>query len=344
MVILEERVIPYTSKDNMVLNLINVRGAKEAHQGPVILVHGAGVRANIFRPPVRRNLVHALVDHGYDVWLSNWRGSIDLPPNEWTLDQAACFDHPEAVKKIQAETGASKVKAIIHCQGSTSFTMSVLAGLLPQVETIISNAVSLFTIVPQWSRVKLKYAVPLVAELTPFISPAWGDNPPTVFAKLIRAMVKMGHHECDNDVCKMVSFTYGAGCPALWRHKNINEQTHEWVRKEFADVPLSFFKQMARCVHRGNLISYDPIVSGLPLDFSVHKPQTDARFIFYTGKLNRCFLPESQIRAFKFFDKLRPNYHALEVLEHYSHLDIFIGERADKDIFPKMLAYLDGKI
>ena len=39
----------------------------------------------------------------------------------------------------------------------------------------------------------------------------------------------MTHHECDNPVCKEVSFTYGTGFPALWLHENLNDETHEWL-------------------------------------------------------------------------------------------------------------------
>ena len=46
----------------------------------ILLVHGAGVRANIFQAPVRTTLVDLLVEHGFDVWLENWRASIDLAP------------------------------------------------------------------------------------------------------------------------------------------------------------------------------------------------------------------------------------------------------------------------
>ena len=40
------------------------------------------------------------------------------------------------------------MKAVIHCQGSTSFTMSAVAGLVPEVKTIVTNAVSLHPVVP----------------------------------------------------------------------------------------------------------------------------------------------------------------------------------------------------
>jgi hypothetical protein len=183
-----------------------------------------------------------LVDAGYDVWLENWRASIDLPPNEWTLDQAAEHDHPYAVRKVARETGADEVKAVIHCQGSTSFMMSAVAGLVPEVRTIVANAVTLHPVIPRISRFKLRNVVPLVGKVTPYMNPQWGLSAPGATAKALALMVRITHHECDNPVCKMVSFTYGTGFPALWRHENLNAATHEWVTQEFAHVPLSFFR------------------------------------------------------------------------------------------------------
>ena len=104
-----ERVVDFRADDGLPLRLTNVRGEHEPSRGPVLLVHGAGVRANIFRAPVGTSVVDALVAQGYDVWLEDWRASIDLPPNDWTLDQAARHDHPAAVRTVVAETGASRV-------------------------------------------------------------------------------------------------------------------------------------------------------------------------------------------------------------------------------------------
>ena len=153
-----DTVTPFRAGDGFECNLIHVEGEKTATKGPVLLVHGAGVRANIFRAPTRQNLVDFLVGNGYDVWLENWRASIDLPPSRWTLDQAAVYDHPVAVRTVLERTGAPELKAVIHCQGSTSFMMSAVAGLLPQVKTIVSNAVALHTIIPSFSAFKIKYA------------------------------------------------------------------------------------------------------------------------------------------------------------------------------------------
>jgi hypothetical protein len=336
----EERVVPFTAGDGLALNLINVRDAARCDRGPVLLVHGAGVRANLFRAPVETNLVDVLVASGYDVWLENWRASIDLPPNPWTLDQAAAYDHPAAVQTIVNQTGQQTLKAIIHCQGSTSFMMSAVAGLVPQVEMIISNAVSLHPVVPAWSAAKLRFAVPLVRRLKPYFDPQWGDHSPDLSAWLLTALVRLSHHECDNTVCKMVSFTYGSGFPALWRHENLNAETHDWIRREFGPVPLTFFQQMARCVAGGRLVACEPR-PGLPDDYTAEPPKTSARFAFLTGEKNRCFLPESQVRSHAYFSRLDRKDHSLHRLRNYSHLDVFIGKSAAKDVFPLILRELE---
>ena len=105
---MNERVVPFRARDGFDANLINVRGLSKPEKGPVLLVHGAGVRANIFRAPSGGTIVDALIEAGYDVWLENWRASIDFEPNEWTLDQAAVHDLPAAVEPVVRETGAEE--------------------------------------------------------------------------------------------------------------------------------------------------------------------------------------------------------------------------------------------
>lgn len=305
-----------------------------------MLVHGAGVRANIFRAPVQTTIVDYLLERGYDVWLENWRASIDFEPSRWDLDQAALFDHPAAVDTIVRETGAPAVKAIIHCQGSTSFVMSAMAGLVPKVSTIVSNAVALHTVIPEAAEKKLKVATPLMARMTDYLNPQWGRSAPTATARLVRLMVNMTHRECDNAVCKHASFVYGAGHPTLWRHENLNAATHGWLSDEFAEVPLTFFEQMLRCVDRGHLVSTGAH-RDLPEDFAAAGPQTDARFAFIAGELNECFLAESQKRSFDYFNRLRPSYHSLRVIPNYGHLDIFMGARAVQDTFPIIVEELE---
>jgi hypothetical protein len=337
---IEQTVVPFAAADGMSLNLIHLRGPRAASRGPVLLVHGAGVRANLFRPPTDTTIVDALLDHGYDVWLENWRASIDLPANSWTLDQAALHDHPRAVQTIVEHTGTDRIKAVIHCQGSTSFMMSAVAGLVPQVTTIVSNAVALHPRIRDITRAKFRLTLPVLSRLLDYLDPQWGVEAPTAIAKLITAWVKATHHECDNTVCRLVSFTYGVGAPTLWSHANLNAATHAWINQEFAKVPVSFFQQIYRCVLAGHLVAVDGL-PGLPASFGVDPPQTDARFVFLAGDNNRCFLPASQRDTYDWFDRQRPGYHALHVIPNYGHLDVFIGRTAATDTFPLIIEELD---
>lgn len=332
-------VVP--TRDEQTISLIRIRGVVEHSKGPVILVHGAGVRGEIFRPPNRRTLVDALIDDGWDVWLLNWRASIDLDPVPWTLDDAAAWDHPAAVNYITNYTGSPTLKAIIHCQGSTSFAMAAAAGLLPQVTTIISNAVSLHPVIPKFSQFKIHRLRPILQGITAYLNPAWGDEPDSFFARAANVMVKSSHHECDNPVCRQVSFTYGSGRPALWSHANLTEDTHEWIRGEFGKVPMTFFEQMDKSVRAGHLVSVTRR-EGLPDEYGTTALNTDARWVLYAGAENRCFLPESQQRTFDWLEKREPGRHALHIIPNYGHLDIFLGQHAANDIFPGMLKELNA--
>jgi hypothetical protein len=338
-----DHIVPFKAGDGRALNLVHLRGPRTPSRGPVLLVHGAGVRADIFRPPVVSNFTDALLDAGHDVWLLNWRASIDLPLSDWTLDQAALHDHPAAVQRVLAETGAQSLKAVVHCQGSTSFTMAAVAGLLPQVDTIVSNAVSLHPMVCTGSRLKSLLAVPLVGLMTDRLNPQWaegrGDGVDQWPARLLCGVVKLTHCGCDNDVCKFSSFTYGSGLSVLWRHENLNPATHDWLRHEFAAVPISFFRQMARCIRAGHLVRQSPL-PGLPVDYAAAPPRSVARFTFVAGRRNNCFKWQGQQASFNWFNQHQPGRHQFQVFEDYGHLDVFMGQHAARDTFPVMLTAL----
>lgn len=326
--------LPFVAGDGLGLSLHNLKGPKSrAKKMPVLLVHGAGVRSNIFSPPNDDTLPEQLSRAGYDVWTIDWRGSIETVPNQWTLDEAAVHDYPAAVAKIREATGAATIKAVIHCQGSTSFMMSITAGLLPDVDTVVSNAVALHTLVPPMAWWKAMLATNTIGATVDYVNPQWGLYVTGFWPRLIDLWVRMTHHECRNAVCKHASFTYGSGFPTLWLHENLSDDTHEWLKGEFAHVPMSFFRQMRKCIAKGNLVStgkYDQ----LPADFCAQAPKTDARFVFLGGQYNACFTSAGMGRTYDFFERYAPGKHGFQELAGYGHLDVFIGKDAHRDVFP----------
>jgi hypothetical protein len=105
-------------------------------------------------------------------------------------------------------------------------------------------------------------------------------------------------------------------------------------------VPITFFRQMARCVKEGHLVSVEGMRE-LPESFVAEPPRTDARFAFLAGEKNQCFLPESQKRTFEFLDSIDKNHHSLHLLRGYGHLDMFMGKNAYRDVFPLILNELE---
>lgn len=326
--------------DGTGLTLIRVSTAAEPVKGPVMLVHGAGMRAEGFRPPAVRSLVDTLLDDGWDVWMLNWRGSIDLDPVPWTLDDVARYDHPAAVRYILQQTGASSIKAVAHCQGSVSLSMAAVAGLVPEVDTIVSNSVSLHPVVPRFAKVKLQVLRPLMGHRTPFVDVAWGDGPERGLARLTRNVVRVWHAECGSATCNMASFALGSGHPALWRHENLDAATHAWLSREFGKVPFSFYTQLATSERAKQIVSvfdYD----GLPGRYADRAPRTEARFTLITGDRNRAFLPASQRATHAYLERHQPGRHTLRVIPGYSHADVIVGRRAHVDVFPHILDALN---
>jgi pimeloyl-ACP methyl ester carboxylesterase len=140
-------------------------------------------------------------------------------------------------------------------------------------------------------------------------------------------------------VCRLASFVYGVGKPTLWSHELINTATHDWVKDEFGPVPITFFRQMSRCVRAGQLVSIDPSAE-LPARFADRPPRTDARIVLMAGEQNRCFAAESQQRTFDFLERRGSGKYELHVIPDYGHLDVFMGKRAAIDVFPTILAAL----
>lgn len=324
----------FSTGDGLELSLA-LRKSKKARAVQVLLVHGAGVRSNIFSPPRTGalNVDEYLCEAGFDVWKLDWRASIDVPPNEWTLDLAAVYDYPAAIRKIIEVTGASEIRALIHCQGSTSFMLSLVAGLLPEVSTVVSNAVSLHPVVPFLARMKALYAVPNLGRFLPYLNPQWGISAPAGWPSFFDFYVRSIHHECNNPVCKWSSFTYGSGFPTLWSHENLDEATHDWLSAEFAHVPMTFFRQMSRSIRAGHLVTTGGF-EALPADVVSQPPRSDARIVLLAGVNNACFLSESQARSFDYLDGVAPGRHSYFELPDYGHLDVFVGKSAPKDVFP----------
>jgi hypothetical protein len=341
---LRRRIMPFDAGDGCEINLHHIQAGDESpSRGPVLLIGGLAMRANSFYDtPSRPSLVDALVAAGHDVWVENWRTSIDLPAKDYTLDRAAVYDHPAAIRKVREETGCERLDAVAHCMGSASLTMSVVAGLVPDLRTVVSSAVSLHIALDQRSRRRIAWLVPPMSLVMRGFDPQWAARAPSALAGGLGRWARFAGRGYSDPLTAATTYFYGGQPEALWQRDNVDAETLEWLTREFGYAPLSFFRQMGRSAERGHLVP----VEGLPElgdDLLAAGPPAGTRFTFLAGLGNRFFLPQGQRRTWKHFDDLQPQKHSIVELEGFSHLDVLVGRRANQEVFPRILEALDGR-
>src|SRR6478609_252891 len=84
-------------------------------KGPLVLAPGYGNAARAFAiDTVAQNWVGYLGEHGYDVWLFDYRASPDLPASftQFTVDDIALRDWPAAIETVRRESGQNTVQAM----------------------------------------------------------------------------------------------------------------------------------------------------------------------------------------------------------------------------------------
>jgi cholesterol oxidase len=331
-------VYPFQTKDGVALRLTRYQGGSK---GPVILSHGLGVSSLIFSlDTIDTNMLEYLYAHGYDVWLLDFRNSIALPAaqQQSTGDQIAQYDYPAAVETVRQVTGAADVQMVVHCWGSTTFFMAMLAGL-QGVRTAVSSQIATRIITPTATRIKTGLHLPTflhalgIGRLTAFAS-----TDESLVEKLYDDALKLYptqlNERCENKTCHRITFMYAP----LYDHAQLNDLTHTTLYETFGVANMTCFEHLARLTNTGHLVDF--------AGHDVYMPHLDRLAIpitFIHGADNECFLPEST--AVTFDDLCRANGSRLynrHVIPGYGHIDCIFGKNAAQDVFPYILDALDA--
>ena len=107
----EPTIHEFPTDDGVTLRLSRFRGGSK---GPVILSPGFGTSSISFTiDTVATNFPEYLYEHGYDVWVLDYRASPLLPSSatQFTLDDVARYDYPAVVDTVRAESGATRCRS-----------------------------------------------------------------------------------------------------------------------------------------------------------------------------------------------------------------------------------------
>jgi len=331
-------VYSFNALDGVTLRLTRYQGGSK---GPVILSHGLGVSSLIFSTDtIDTNLTEYLFAHGYDVWLLDFRDSIALPASAAISsgDDVATKDYPAAVAKVRELTGAPTVQMVVHCWGSTTFFMAMLAGL-EGVRSAVCSQIATHFVTPTMTRIKTGLHLPSfldalgVKSLTAYVAAHadWRERLYDAALKLYPLELK---EECDSPVCHRISFMYAP----LYQHEQLNQLTHDTLHELFGVANIRSFEHIALLARKGHLVAFDGSEAYLP-----HLERLAIPIAFIHGAANQCFLPESTEITYNLLcqtngDKL----YSRHVIPNYGHIDCIYGKNAVNDIFPLMLSHLEA--
>lgn len=318
-------------------------------KGPVLVAHGVGVWSGMFTlETVRENFAQFLVRHGYDVWLLDWRGSIQLPLTQFTLDEVAEHDFPTAVDFILSRTGAASVQAVVHCAGSAAFFMSLASGRLAnKIRCVSCSQVALHFVVPMATEVKALMRLPaLLGTLgLDYMTPT-DDTVYRKFQKAFGTLVDLAHHECSSTVCHRITFLYGH----LYEHTTTNPETHERLDEQYGKCNITAFKHLAQLARTVESTRYDYGSSENLKRYKSRKPPSyldpahlQIPITFASGAKNRTFVPRSTELTYEWLVKENgPALYKRHVVPGYGHIDSFMGSEASRDFYPVFLEQLEA--
>lgn len=331
------QVFPVQAIDGVTLRLTRYRGGSK---GPVMLAHGLGVSSTIFTiDTIDTNLLEFLAGHGYDVWLLDFRASIELPTStgQFTADDVAMLDYPVAVEKILQVTGAADLQVVAHCFGSATFIMAMLAGL-KGVRSAVCSQVAAHMTVPLASKVKTGLHLPSVLDALGVDSlTAYVDNHANwlerLYDKALSFMPTAKGEQCNRATCHRVSFMYAP----LYLHAQLNTATHDALHEMFGIANITAFKHLALMVREGRVVS----AAGADT-YLTHPERLAIPILFIHGSDNRCFLPQSTETTYQFLSNANgPGLYTRQLIPDYGHIDCIFGKNAARDVYGHILEHLD---
>ncbi|WP_218109999.1 alpha/beta fold hydrolase [Oligoflexus tunisiensis] len=344
---------PFDTRDGLTLGL--QRFQRKPSDDVIVILHGLTTSTDMFIMPEHQNLVEYLLDEGYgDVWSLDWRGSgrytYNLEPHSFTLDDVAAYDIPPALEKIRAAVGPkARLHIIAHCVGGISTMLSMALQSFPGLESVTINSVGLTPRVSTWSRLKLMFAPFLVEKVLryPYVSPRMPQYPGLALGKWLVPVLALFHRECRDPACHFISFMWGSGHPAAYQHSNMSVLTHSRLADLFGGTSMNYYRHISKMVGNGQACPMKPGARGdltLPgsyLDAFCQKKQP--RLLLISGRENHIFPGANRV----LYEELKKRRADLAVryweVPGYGHQDIFMGQHAARDIFPGLLAFLQGK-
>jgi choline dehydrogenase-like flavoprotein len=330
----EPEEVRFRTDDDVELLLTRYRGGTK---GPVILAPGFGMSSLAYViDSVDTNLTEYLSERGYDVWLLDYRASPALKAShtEFTLDDIALRDYPAAVRTVRAHSGVDNVQILGHCVASGTLLMALMAGM-EHVRSAICSQFLAYIVSARMNELKAAaHTANLIADVgTHWLSTGFdGSFGERLFNDAL-ALYPSGE-PCDRPVCRRILFMYGE----VFKHAQLNALTHDAIPEMFGIANLKSFEHLAAMIRAGQLVDANGQDVYLPKVGGVRTP-----IALLQGAENRIFIESGGTHTYAWLKENLPDPElvTMHVVPDYKHLDCFIGEAANWDVFPIIEQELD---
>ncbi len=336
----EPRYYPVTTDDGVELLLTRYCSPEcEGEVTPVMLAHGLGVSSRIFSlDTIETNLLEYLYEHNLDVWLLDFRASIELPVsgNCFSADDIARYDYPAAVAKILSVTGEDNIQVVAHCFGGCTFSLAMLAGLKGVGSAVISQVATHYegTVL---GKLKTGLHLPgLLEKLGVSSLTAYRDSNANWLEQLYDHALRLYPQEFEeltnNPIDKRIAFMYGQ----LWELDQLNQATHDNLHELFGVANIESFQQLAMMMRMGHAVDKHGNEVYLP-----HAERMNIPIRFIHGAENQTFLPKGSEEAIEFLSAINgEELYDLKLIPNYGHIDCIFGRDAVRDVYPLILEHL----
>ncbi len=335
--------------------------------GPVVLIHGFGASGSSFTlPTVSESMVEHLLQRGFDTWVLDLRTSIALDSShvDGSFEEVAYDDIAPAIAQISAAAMGQSVNVVAHCIGSAMFCMAALAGKLPKnsIRAAVLSQVGPLVAVTSLNLFRgyvagyLRYFLNMEEFDVTQPRSDWMDFVDRVLSSYPYPKEEWNFHR---SLWPCAKFTHEVFCNRsstiynpLFEHRNVNQETLDTFGDLIGHVNLHTYQQtihfatqerLTDHLGRNVFVTPDNIASHLRFPIFFMHGEHNQLFDVSTSRksfdlLASVFQGDEQVES----DSARTHgVFRFEVIKNYGHQDCIIGDKASRDVFPKISGFLE---
>ena len=315
------KTISLRTEDDCPISLHKFSLDDKTSKSPVLLVHGYAANGHMWNPPTQDgHLAAFLARKGYIVYAIDLRWRQGRPHRDWNTDDYVLFDIPTAINFMEKDTGRSGVHWIGHSMGGLlGYMYQALNGSANIVSHTVLGSPGFVGAGSHAHLVKLSKAFIKIASLASNTG-RLDRLPPQIMASLVA----------------MNFFAANPTNPFIKKYHFSEFQTKNFL----GNVSYGESMQMTYLASTKGLVSPHYLFNYSDLASNIESP-----LLAIAGDRDFVVPPKLVKKGFDAVGTKHKRYLRLGksrgCLTSYGHLDLIMGPNCDKEVWPKILSWVE---